>query len=763
MRRFPWLIVLMVLGFCYLHAAEGVWKNYTAKQDIRDIAVSGTTLWVATNGGAFSYSSTNGAFQEITTSEGLRSIDLTAVAIDSSGGVWFGSSNGYLHRFNPSTGSWQYLTDITDLQIPQNGINALKVQGDSLFVCSAVGLSIVRISSLQFGDSYSLFGPASNRISGTVVDMAFFHDSLFLATNAGICATSLLNPNPSVPESWQISTTLQGLLSNNVVALAVFHDTLYAGTAGGMVYYNAAQWYAVPGTAGLPIGDIATQPGSSPGADELQFISGGTLYRSTALGVFTSSSGSIPTTLTRLPRSRFNAVGTQTAGIAVTGSVWNYIIAPGPSSNNFVGLAVDSHGGVWSGTGISSNDGFLWFDGKKWKSFTLATEPRLGTNCYYKVSIGPNDSKWVSSWGNGVAVLNDNGVIQKILGVSAGLPPSIDTVPPGRSHFVVVGGVATSTDGVTWITSRTPPGDTSLVLFEPDSSLRYVLTCGPGCQMRNPVNVFSDVVIDQNGTKWFANFSFFEPYIPNRAIGLYYYNERFSLPGTSNGWGTLTTNDGLTSSQVWSLAVDPDNALWIGTDQGISIIFDPSDPQGKIAAYIPLQDQVIQAIVVDPLNNKWIGTKQGVFVLSPDGTVVLNHYTVASTAGQLLDDNIVSIAIDTHSGTLYFGTLYGLSSLGTSALAPVQSFGTLSFTPNPYYLPSAKQMTIDGLVQGSTIKILRIDGMLVREVQTPGVRVGYWDGKDSRGNLVSTGIYIVVAYGEDGSNVAKGKIAVIRK
>ena len=762
MSQIAGILLLLAAYSSFLYAGIGDWKVYTAKRNVRDLAVTGSTVWAATSGGAFSYSSVSGSFQTFTTSEGLRSIDLTAVAADSAGGIWFGASNGYLHRYVPATGAWTYLSDLADLQIPQKAIHALRVRGDSLFVCSDYGLSIVHISSFEFGDTYSLFGPSSQRISGTVVDMVFYHDSLFLATSFGVCATSQLNPNPSVPESWRITTHLQGLLSDNVTALADFHDTLYAGTAGGLVYYNQSQWAAVPGAAGIPVADAAVRPGCTtcavPDLGELRFVSGASLYRLTSLGSLSSTTGSVSTSLTRLPRTRSDAVGTNSAGIVMTGTVWNYLTPPGPASNNFVGIAVDSRDNVWAGTGISSNDGFLRFDGKNWSAYTVATDPRLGANNYYKVSIGLNDSKWVSSWGSGVALLDDNGILRKVLNTSDGLPPTEDAPP-----FVVVGGVAASSDGTTWITSRTPPGDTSLVLFLPDSSLRYVTGCGPGCRMRNPVNVFADVVIDQNGTKWFSNYSTVEPYIPDRAVGLYYYNESLALPGTTNGWGKLGTADGLSSAQVWSVAVDQDNALWVGTDQGISIIFDPSVPQGRVAAYYPLRDQVIQAMAVDPLNNKWIGTKQGVFVLSSDGTVVMNHYTAENTSGKLADDNILSIAVDGRTGTVYFGTLSGLSSLSTTAVTPVQSFGELSFSPDPFYLPSGKQMVIDGLVQGSTIKILRADGVLVRELQTPGGRVGYWDGRDGRGNLVASGVYIVVAYGEDGSNIAKGKIAVIRK
>jgi len=87
----------------------------------------------------------------------------------------------------------------------------------------------------------------------------------------------------------------------------------------------------------------------------------------------------------------------------------------------------------------------------------------------------------------------------------------------------------------------------------------------------------------------------------------------------------------------------------------------------------------------------------------------------------------------------------------------------LAFSPNPFYLPSPVDLTVDGLVENSLIKILTIDGNLVKEIRSPGGRVGFWDGTDTRGDVVGTGIYLVVAYSEDGSQVATGKVAVVRR
>jgi hypothetical protein len=58
---------------------------------------------------------------------------------------------------------------------------------------------------------------------------------------------------------------------------------------------------------------------------------------------------------------------------------------------------------------------------------------------------------------------------------------------------------------------------------------------------------------------------------------------------------------------------------------------------------------------------------------------------------------------------------------------------------------------------------LSISGALVAEFETPGGRVANWDGRDVNGNLVGSGIYIIVGYNKDGSKVCTGKVAIVRR
>jgi hypothetical protein len=128
-----------------------------------------------------------------------------------------------------------------------------------------------------------------------------------------------------------------------------------------------------------------------------------------------------------------------------------------------------------------------------------------------------------------------------------------------------------------------------------------------------------------------------------------------------------------------------------------------------------------------------------------------------------MDNRVLSVAVDQRTGTVFFGTPVGLASLSTSAAAPVSSFDELLVYPNPFRVPSEQPLTVDGLVAGSRIRILSVDGRVIVDLPTPGGRVGFWDGKNQDGADVASGVYLVVGYSEDGEQVGTGKVAVIRR
>ncbi len=161
MRGFLLMVCCLFAAGAYAGVDE--WKTYTPKKEVRAITPAAGALWAATAGGLFSRSSADGSYATFTTSEGLRSIDLTALATDSSGNVWIGASDGILHRLRPSTREWTYIQDIALLDASRKRINAIQVWGDSLMVLSDVGISVYSMSRAEFGDSYLRFGEDPGR------------------------------------------------------------------------------------------------------------------------------------------------------------------------------------------------------------------------------------------------------------------------------------------------------------------------------------------------------------------------------------------------------------------------------------------------------------------------------------------------------------------------------------------------------------------------------------------------------------------------
>jgi hypothetical protein len=250
---------------------------------------------------------------------------------------------------------------------------------------------------------------------------------------------------------------------------------------------------------------------------------------------------------------------------------------------------------------------------------------------------------------------------------------------------------------------------------------------------------------------------------------LFYLNENKTYEDPSDDKSDyLTTVDGLNTNDIRDIVVDRRGDVWAATSLGVNVITNTSSVLSsgssslRISSVFVLRQQSVNAIAVDPLNQKWIGTNEGLLLVNSDGSRLLASFTAQNSA--LLSNQIRSIAIDENKGIVYVGTDDGLTSFETPFIKPLESFDKLFVYPNPFNIKSGENLlTIDGLIRDTDIKILTINGALVIEFSSPGGRTAYWDGKDDKGELVSTGVYIIVAFDSEGNNVVTGKVAVLRE
>jgi streptogramin lyase len=757
------LVILMIWSIAILQTyAQTIpvngWKSYTSMVDVRDGDRLGSTIIAATAGGLFRYDRMSSSYTLTTNAEGLSTNDLTAVATDEDGQIWIGGSDGEVHVLDPATSLMRDIPDIHQSPRLQKGIRAFVPHGDTVYIVSAFGVSVFRTDKWEFGDTYANF-----LISGSpdIRDASPFNDTLWVASSIGLFAGWLGSTNLSAPSSW---TTVQAALlpSSDIHALSVYNDTLYAGTAGGLAVHGGSGFITVPSQNGRQVRRVLP-------ADNQVLLLDATVSQSSVIRIahafdagspMTSSYGAMASDVLYDPEDASTWLTSPGAGLLVYGGgVWRERNPDVPRSGVFVHVAVDKDGVVWSGSGINgAGSGFMRFsplnrDGDQWRAFMRAEHPQLQSNDYYKVNPTPSGSVWISSWGFGVIEMKDDSIRRKIDTQSS---PSLASSVSGSSTFAVIGSVVEDDAGVVWMVNRTAVNGNVLAKLLADGSMEYEKNVLPGGEGR-----FTSLVIDRYGTKWLANS---EP-MAKASTGLYFYNEDMSVAGTSStgGWGVLTQNDGLPNNTVICLVVDQDGDVWVGTDLGVSIITNPRSPRtGRLSSF-PLREQSIQSIAVDAVNRKWVGTKEGVFVVSSDGSQLLEHYTVRSTEGSLVDNDVRSLSIDQARGIVYMGTEKGMSALGIAAVASERSYTLLSVGPNPFIIPSAGTLAIKNLVENSTIKIISVDGRKISEFNAQGGGRAFWDGRDAAGLYVASGIYMIVAFAEDGEQVVTGKVAVVRR
>jgi flagellar hook assembly protein FlgD len=80
--------------------------------------------------------------------------------------------------------------------------------------------------------------------------------------------------------------------------------------------------------------------------------------------------------------------------------------------------------------------------------------------------------------------------------------------------------------------------------------------------------------------------------------------------------------------------------------------------------------------------------------------------------------------------------------------------------PNPVKPGYDGPIAIKGLMINSTVKITDISGTLVYETKSEGGQA-IWNGKNFKGEKVSTGVYMVFCTSEDGSKKTATKILFI--
>jgi len=717
------------------------WQNHTNMTNIKSIVIDNNNIWAGTNGGVFRFLETDSSYQKLTKSEGLSGQTITAISIDNNNKIWIGTIEGYINVYDPSLNQIKTILEINKTNKNLKSINDITISGDTAFVSTDFGLSLINTNNLSFYDSVLKFG---DFVAETPVQNVYLGSTIYVVTNSGIAIKKGSTQNLSAPESWDNISLTSQIHADTIYTIIEFQNNLFAATNKGLIKQTDNVWQTLL-YSGRDVFDLLIKD------DHLYSLLERTIYKYNNTSeevVFVSNVRSIKFNDFEFKNGNFY-IGSNRGLIKSDLQNPQFFFPNGPGTNAIINIDVDSQGNLWSASGKDGKGkGVFKFDGKLWETLSTLNIPEFKINDFHKVSTS-NNSVYFSNWGRGFARLKDDTIEQfdaentEIVGIT------------DHPTFIVIDDVVEDSKGDTWILNFWSGNKEPLSVLTSDGQWNHY-------QMSSPLNadivLAENLVVDQFFTKWFV--------VTGLGIeGLYYFNENNSLENKSDDiWGRITTSNGLRDKDINALAIDQFGELIIGTSIGVDVIPDPSNPSSiRSDQYFAIRQQTINCIAVDPINQKWFGTTKGVFLMSSDGSRLLANYN--SSNSPLPNDDIKSIAVDEGKGIIYVGTDFGLTEIKTLFVKPNSDFSQLFVYPNPITIDANKNsnLIIDGLVEDSEIKILDISGNLVNEFITIGGRTTFWNLRDLDNNYVASGVYIIVAFDSEANQVSQTKVAVIRK
>jgi ligand-binding sensor domain-containing protein len=355
--------------------------------------------------------------------------------------------------------------------------------------------------------------------------------------------------------------------------------------------------------------------------------------------------------------------------------------------------------------------------------------------------IHVNNKTYVSSHGYGLQVVQESGTV---LFDETNSP--LQNVAAGRN--VRITDIAASAQGI-WVANAGATQSLHLLKYDNSwESFSFPLIA----LARYPVNI----EVDHTGNVWMI-------INPANGGGIVVFNP---VNGQSIYLSDASNVGGLPSRLVYSIALDRDGFVWIGTDKGVAYFPNPAGVfNGNVNAVKPvfgnqflLRDEKVTAIVIDGGNRKWMGTEKGVWLFNEFGEDQV--YNFNTTNSPLLSNVITDIEINDPTGEVFMMTNAGIVSFRSDATPGDISFNEVKIFPNPVTNQFNGQVGISGLVTDAIVKITDVSGKMIWETKANGGSAT-WDVRDYNGRRAATGMYLVFCITQDGVESMVGKIAVV--
>ncbi|MDY0217292.1 MAG: hypothetical protein RBS19_10095, partial [Bacteroidales bacterium] len=738
------LLVLSVIHVFVLQAQIpiGTWRDHLPYNKVIMVADAGSRVYAATPQTIYYVEKAENSMHRLSKIEGLSDVGISAIAYSET----YKSLVIAYQNTNVDLLINDVVFNIPDIKrkiIPgKKTINNIEIKDEFAYLSCGFGIIVLDIKRKEINDTW-LIGPLGNHLE--VFDIAFFNHQIYAATELGLYFADASNPNLANYNFWQIDDRVFdfGTKLNMVIGfknqLLVNKPFIYEGADSIFMLRDDIWEYAH--FAGN------TQKKSLFAKGEILLICGN--YE---INEYDTSFQNITHLWTYNPESIF----ANYAIIDKDGDRWiadnNYGLVKnsrsnfwaseiyrlnGPISDRVFQLSISdgkllvAQGGVTAAWG-STYDRSDWsfFEDNMWSIVHTNSNPILDTIYDILVCVSNPLNKnqvFAASWGKGILEFQ-NGQLVEVYN-------STNTPIPEVYNGNFIGGLCMDKHGNLWA-SNSNTG--KILTVKTPQNNWYTYSLAPYAVGTNVSRIF----IDSSSYKWI---------ILPRSNGLIVFDDNGTLDIPSDDRKkSLNINLGtdVSTNQINCIAQDLDRSIWIGTDKGIKVFYNPENifennaptPKNILIeqdGYVQnlLEFENVSCIVVDGANQKWIGTsKAGLFVMSPDGTREIFRFTESNSP--LLSNAIIDVAIDNKTGEVFIATDKGIVSYrGYATMGGEIIADDVTIFPNPVRENYDGYIAINGLTRNANVKISDINGRLVYQTIAKGGQA-LWNGKNFAGEKV---------------------------
>lgn len=761
------LLAFFICSFIILFAQDDLWRDHLPYNSVNDIAVRGNEFFCATNQGMFRYDDIE---QEITTyskSNLLSDIGITSLAYNAKNDLII---IGYRNA-NIDLMLGEQVFNMSDIRrasqfLGRQRINHITTSGD--FAWFSTGFGIVQINlALRVVTATYIIGPNGSELEVFQTAIDEVNNRMYAATPLGLYSADLSDPLIFF-QSWQSDPKFDNKRVNKTATLQgkVFANKETPNSPDDSVFYNdGTGWKYLDGQGLNKKYQLRTENGfiCIVNPFTVNYLTPDLNLKYVISNAWFQPGTFLPRCGFMLPDGRTMLIGNEQYGLIKSVNVeLNFRILPnGPASSDCFAVAAEDNkvyvapgaiDGLW--TRQFQNKGIFEMDDFTWKWIEPDDINNIGD--VVNVLIDPTDKEqfYAAAWGTGILKLKNGQLVEVYdYNTSGGIlqGPTQDLLSPRT------GGIAFDMEGNLWVSCS--QSETPLAVKRKDGTWQNF---SAGSLGGSSTNVFK-VAVNQLNQKW----------VQTRSTGLLVMDDtdgnvqwRAIRSGVGNG--------NLPSNIVLSFAESLDGEMWIGTNEGLVVLYSPQNifRAGRNYDAQPVlfeEDGVVQrlmgteavtAIAIDGANKKWFGTQNsGVFYTSADGTETIYKFTAENSP--LLSNNILSIGIDNVTGVVYFATEEGIVSFRGSATRGYDEYTDVFAYPNPVRPGYDGPIFIKGLVTNARVKITDVAGNIVFETIAEGGQAR-WDGYTLDGQAVRSGVYMAYISDDLAERTHITKILVIR-